>query len=131
MIDKKDRARGLDPAKRKEKDDARQRKIMANSSDKAARKHARTIKAIENRRVRRTGKVDLTLAEYSEENADALRLSHRCKDRHWGTKNAATHRAHRSEERALLDETAGQTPSGRRRASLIRTGLRNHNEKEE
>ncbi len=129
MIEKKDRSKGFDPARRKAKDNARQRKIAANSSDKAARKHARKLKAMENRRIRRIGKVGL--AERPEEYADALRPSHRHKDRHWGTENAAKRRAQRTEERALLDETAGQPPSGRSRVSLIRMGLRNYNKEEE
>ena len=109
-----------DPQTKKAKDNARQRKIAGNSSDKASRKNAPRIKAMANRSVRRADKIKIAVSgEQLEENADALRVEHRFKDRHWGTHNAAEQRSLRDEERALLDATADHPVKGRQRTRHI------------
>lgn len=83
-----------DPRAKKARDLARQRKIASNSSDKAARRNAPKIKAMANRAARRSARADLD-AE-TDESADCARLHHRAKPAHWGSVNAAAHRAGRA-----------------------------------
>jgi hypothetical protein len=113
---------GRDPLAEKKKDLARQRKIASNASDKAARRHAPLIKATANRGARRASKVPVVLAEsdYSE-SAQAAVVHHRTKGKNWGSINAAEHRALRTEENGVLDETAALPglPKGRRRATTV------------
>lgn len=95
-----------DPQARKRRDLARQRKIASNSSDKAARRHARTIKAMENRKIRRNDKQDLT--PDLEDAAEQLKHQHRIKNRHWGTDHAATRREANREAQAKYQKHGGR-----------------------
>lgn len=95
-----------DPAAEKARDLGRQRKIAANSSDKAARRHARTIKAMENRKIRRNDRQ--MLDETLEDSADQLSAEHARKHRHWGTENAAERRAAQSDRRAHYQQVGGR-----------------------
>ena len=105
----KKQRRKVDPATRKKRDNARQRKIVANSSDKSFRKGAPLIKAMANRKVRRTAKPD-PKAEPDMFDLGDVRSALRTRDRHWGTENASSRRAGRDEERAWLQS---HPPTGR------------------
>lgn len=103
-----------DPEADKARDLARQRKIAANSSDKAARKHAPRIKAEANRKLRRDDKAALRA---DPDDAASTPEGLRARARHWGSHNAADQRERRQEERAFLDATpVGDGPRGRLRA---------------
>ncbi|MFN4098655.1 MAG: hypothetical protein ACK4GT_02645 [Pararhodobacter sp.] len=105
---------GRDPARDKARDKARQRKIVANSSDKAARKNAPRIKALANRMLRRKDRARLLGAA---EDAVPAPAGLKSRVRHWGTDNAAARREERTAERAFLDRTTvGEGTHGRRRA---------------
>lgn len=104
-----------DPQAEKARDRQRQRKIAANSSDKAARKHAPRIKAMGNRQTRRLDKQALALApEEAAERPEGLKT----RPRHWGTENAAERRAERDRERAWLDANPVEDRQGRGRAQF-------------
>ena len=108
---------GKDPRLEKARDSARQRKIVSNRSDKAARRHARTIKATANRHLRRKGRQDLSaMTDPDDLSGQDLATAHRAKDRHWGTQNAAAHRDRRNAERRYLDETPVGSLKGRARS---------------
>ncbi|MFK7937814.1 MAG: hypothetical protein AB8B82_00425 [Roseovarius sp.] len=95
-----------DPAAEKARDLKRQRKIAANSSDKAARRHARTIKAMENRKIRRGDRQ--ALDETLEDSADQLNIDHMRKHRHWGSDNAAERRDGQADRQAHFREVGGR-----------------------
>jgi hypothetical protein len=118
------RRAGRDPEAEKAKDDARQRKIASNGSDKAARRHAPRIKAEANRVARRKARVPVDAAAEGgfDDGAQAAADLHRAKDRHWGSANAAERRAQRAEEGQVLDATADRAdlPRGRRRVDEAR-----------
>lgn len=102
-----------DPQAEKARDLKRQRKIAANSSDKAARKHAPRIKALGNRQTRRLDKQVLARTpEDAAERPEGLKI----RPRHWGTDNAAERRAERDRERAWLDANPVEERRGRGRA---------------
>ncbi len=102
-----------DPAAEKARDRKRQRKITANSSDKAARRNAPRIKAVANRQVRRADRQ--ALADQPEDVASRPDGLH-TRPRHWGTENAAQRRAERQAERAWLDDNPVEDLKGRGRA---------------
>ncbi len=106
-----------DPARDKARDTARQRKIAANSSDKAARKHAPRIKAGANRKLRRDDKAALRL---EPDEAAPAPEGLKARARHWGSDNAAGRREGRAAERALLDAVpVGEGPRGRIRVQGV------------
>jgi hypothetical protein len=118
MDEKPGRIDGFDPVKAKARDNARQRKIVSNSSDKASRKNAPLIKARTHRVVRRIDREALVNADAEAvPPADAERVKDRAKHQLWGSFNAAERREWRAAERMLLDKTAGTGPKGRRRSS--------------
>ena len=100
-----------DPAAEKQRDLGRQRKIASNGSDKAARRHARTIKAMANRHIRRKDKQTLD-AEF-DESADQINLDHAHKPRHWGTDNAAERRAQNSDRQDYYQQIGGRDEAQR------------------
>ena len=102
-----------DPKAEKERDRKRQRKIAANSSDKAARKNAPRIKAMANRQVRRADRQ--ALADQPDDAASQPE-GLQTRPRHWGTENAAERRAERQAERAWLDDNPVEDRKGRGRA---------------
>jgi hypothetical protein len=103
--DKPSRKSAGDPVADKRKDAVRQRKIVSNGSDKAARRHEVRIKTTANRTIRRKDKVLLNVAaETTEDTADAIRSWHRAKPKHWGTINAADRR------RSLREKDSPSTP---------------------
>lgn len=108
MLEKQSRAKGFDPRKRKEKDNQRQRKIVANSSDKAARKNAPKIKAMANRAIRRIDRQGLLDVDDVEESADQINIQHRQKPRNWGSQNAAEKRTKQGERRTHYQENGGR-----------------------
>jgi hypothetical protein len=107
-----------DPAAEKARDNARQRKLASNDSDKAARKHIRRTKAQANRKLRRLDKAALAQAD---EDAAGTRVELKTRARAWGSHNAANQRARRDEERAFLDQTPVTGLRGRLRWSLRHT----------
>ena len=113
-----------DPRADKDRDLARQRKIAANGSDKAARRTVPQRKAMANREIRRTDRADLRTAALTDPGADTiapdLAAEHGRKWKSWGSTRAADHREARTAERAYLDATAGDDPAGRRRAQAFR-----------
>lgn len=116
----------FDPASEKAKDNARQRKIVSNSSDKASRRNAPLIKIRANRKIRRADHVLLgSMTSDNEEEAQAIAPQHKVKARTWGSMNAAKRRAERREEINALNETAGQLPKGRRRWQLLKLNQNN------
>ncbi|MCB1388103.1 MAG: hypothetical protein KDK12_02970 [Rhodobacteraceae bacterium] len=106
---------GRDPARRKARDNARQRKLACNDSDKAARRHIRQIKAQANRKLRRLDKAALAAAD---DDTAGTRLGLKTRARSWGSSNAAAHRAARTDERAFLDTTPVTGCHGRQRGAL-------------
>lgn len=103
--------RKISPRQRKQRDNARQRK-MCITYDKSSRKHAPRVKMAANRKVRRAG-IGSDLLCDEEDAAAKLHAAVKTKRRHWGSYNAAENRAWRDAERAYLDETAGKRPGGR------------------
>jgi len=102
------------PAAKKAKDNMRLRKVSYNSSEKGSRKIAPMIKTSANRKIRRTA--SSTLENQDELSAASISAQLVRRDRTWGSFNAAERREERRVERAILDETAGHGPKGRRRA---------------
>ncbi len=112
-----------DPGRKKARDTGRQRKIMTNSSDKASRRNAPVIKAMANRRIRRTDRQALAEPEAIEESADRIRQDHKRKARHWGSVNAATHRTERAEAQRIYRENGGRVAVHRaKRAAFFQSG---------
>lgn len=110
----KKRSRKVAPQDRKARDNARQRKIATNGSDKASRKTAPRIKARANRKVRVGLDAALSHDPMAVTAADA-RCEQITRDRHWGSALAADHRAAMTEERAWLDANAPEGRKGRGR----------------
>ncbi len=106
MREKPGRTKGFDPHKRKAKDNARQRKIASNNSDKAARRHAPKIKAMTNRRARRLDRQSLSVD--MDDSADQMKCVLIQRHRHWGSSNAAEHRAQRGMYREKLNKVGGR-----------------------
>ena len=121
-MEKPGRKHPRDPAERKARDTARQRKVVSGHSDKGARAARPKIRASENRKVRHADKIAVRTQDPETVGGmhDAA-LKKRLKIH--PTANAAKRRTLRSKERAFLDETAGQTPKGRRRAASFRLDL--------
>jgi hypothetical protein len=115
-----------DPRAKKARDNARQRKIAANSSDKAARRHARTIKAGANRSIRRADKQVLAQAEDGfEDSADQINAAHKSKPQHWGTDNAAKRRAAHADAQKTYREAGGRKAVQRRQWEDMRDRIDN------
>jgi len=115
--EKPSRRRGNDPVAEKDRDNSRQRKIVANASDKAARRNAPLIKARANRKARLKGKITLTDTANHDDSAQSITSALRQRRRNWGSVNAAEHRAERLTDNRLLNATAGcaDLPKGRSR----------------
>lgn len=110
MADRDDTA-PRDPAAKKARDNARQRKIATNSSDKASRRNAPRIKAAANRKIRRADKqaIDPEL----EASADQINLEHQRKLKHWGSDNAAEHREASARSQRDLQDIGGRDEANR------------------
>jgi len=95
-----------DPAAKKRKDLLRQRKIVSNGSDKAARKHEPAIKAAANRKIRRNDRQHLD--RDTDGSANEIATSHRTKNRHWGSIIAADHRKSAGASQAYYRKVGGR-----------------------
>ncbi len=117
-----EKSKPRDPRRKKALDNANQRKIASNSSDKASRKNAPRIKAMSSRHVRRREKSALSQAmnDFEQIDGQSIAMAHKVKPRHWGSDNAAELRAHRCAEREFLDQTPISGRKGRGRATKFR-----------